>query len=502
MDKLLNTTFTKHKTGTLVGGDILDLITYSQYTDPFSIYREYLQNAADSIAVSTQADSGVVDITLLPAEKRISIRDNGSGLSYEQARNELIPIAKSTKWGKGFRGFRGIGRLSGLAFGNAVTFLTRSQGSLPVTKIVWDGIQLRYGIQNKLSLKETILRSVIIETVDGEDYPEHFFEVQISGIARFAAGKILNRDAVREYIGEVCPVPFKQNFPYSLRASLLGQDIQRSFTLNAYISGEEKSITRLHGEKLHLSGGKMDEYTEFEEIKVPSLKDGDLAAVGWVVHSSYSGAIPKESGVRSIRARVGNIQIGDETVFDHLFSESRFNRWCVAEFHIFDQNIVPNGRRDYFEPNPHLRNLENHLSILCRKIEKNCRNASKLRNQKKRIVSSLKNMSEIYYLANSGYLTPSVSKQLISEKLSEILHLRKNFQFVSQDNDLQELTKMEVKLRKFGVCEEQNAFDGMNVFQISIYRDIFSVLAKIAPTPEFARETIETILSSSKRFNK
>ena len=167
---------------------------------------------------------------------------------------------------------------------------------------------MRSGIQNKLSLKETILRSVTIETVDGEEYPEHFFEVQISGIARFAAGKILNRDAVREYIGEVCPVPFEQNFPYSLRASLLGQDIQHSFTLNTYISGEENSITRLHGEKLHLSGGKTDEYTEFEEIKVPSLKDGDLAAVGWVVHSSYSGAIPKQSGVRSIRARVGNIQ--------------------------------------------------------------------------------------------------------------------------------------------------------------------------------------------------
>ena len=486
----------------MVGGDILGLVTYSQYTDPFSIYREYLQNAADSISVSTQADSGVVDITLMPAEKRISIRDNGSGLSYEQARNELIPIAKSSKRGKGFRGFRGIGRLSGLAFGNAVTFLTRSQGDLPVTKVVWDSIQLRSGIQNKLSLKETILRSVTIETVDGEDYPEHFFEVQISGIARYAAGKILNRDAVREYIGEVCPVPFKQNFPYSLRASLLGQDIQHSFTLNTYISGEENSITRLHGEKLHLSGGKTDEYTEFEEIKVPSLKDGDLAAVGWVVHSSYSGAIPKQSRIRSIRARVGNIQIGDETVFDHLFSESRFNRWCVAELHIFDPNIVPNGRRDYFEPNPHLRNLENHLSILCRKIEKNCRDASKLRNKKKRINDSLRNMNKIYVLATSGYLTPSASKQLVSEKLSEILNLQKKYEFVSEGNDIQQLNEMEVKLRKFSVCEHQYAFEGMNVSQVSIYRDIFSILAKIAPTPEFATETIETILSSARRFNK
>ena len=212
-----------------------------------------------------------------------------------------------------------------------------------------------------------------------------------------------------------------------------------------------------------MSGGKTDKYTEFEEIKVPSLKDGDLAAIGWVVHSSYSGAIPKESRIRSIRARVGNIQIGDETVFDHLFSESRFNRWCVAELHIIDPNIVPNGRRDYFEPNPHLRNLENHLSILCKKIEKSCRDASKLRNKKKRINDSLRNMNAIYVLATSGYLTPSASKQLVSEKLSEILNLRKKYEFVSEDNDIHQLNEMEVKLRKFSVCEQQNAFDGMNV---------------------------------------
>ena len=124
----------------------MGLVTYSQYTDPFSIYREYLQNAADSISVCTQADSGVVDITLMPAEKRIFIRDNGSGLSYEQARNELIPIAKSSKRGKGFRGFRGIGRLSGLAFGNAVTFLTRSQGDLTCHQncLGWYSIAVRY----------------------------------------------------------------------------------------------------------------------------------------------------------------------------------------------------------------------------------------------------------------------------------------------------------------------------------------------------------------------
>ena len=111
-------------------------------------------------------------------------------------------------------------------------------------------------------------------------------------------------------------------------------------------------------------------------------------------------------------------------------------------------------------------------------------------------------MNKIYVLATSGYLTPSASKQLVSEKLSEILNLQKKYEFVSEGNDIQQLNEMEVKLRKFSVCEHQYAFEGMNVSQVSIYQDIFSILAKIAPTPEFATETIETILSSARRFNK
>ena len=38
---------------------------------------------------------------------------------------------------------------------------------------------------------------------------------------------------------------------------------------------------------------------------------------------------------------MGNIRVGDERVFDHLFEEERFNRWCVGEVHILDSRIIP-----------------------------------------------------------------------------------------------------------------------------------------------------------------
>ena len=41
--------------------------------------------------------------------------------------------------------------------------------------------------------------------------------------------------------------------------------------------------------------------------------------------------IPKRLGIRGIRARMGNIQIGDEAIFDHLFPEERVNPGALAK---------------------------------------------------------------------------------------------------------------------------------------------------------------------------
>ena len=94
-------------------------------------------------------------------------------------------------------------------------------------------------------------------------------------------------------------------------------------TLNVFLNDEPVPITRQYGEAIQFSEDRKDHFTEFEEIEVPSLTDDRTAAVGWVSHSSYLGAIPKKARIRGLRARVGNIQIGDERAFDHLFPEDR-----------------------------------------------------------------------------------------------------------------------------------------------------------------------------------
>ena len=109
---------------------------------------------------------------------------------------------------------------------------------------------------------------------------------------------------------------------------------------------------------------------------------------GLLIHP-ISAQSRKRLGIRGIRARAGNIQIGDENVFEHLFPEERFNRWCVGEIHIMDSRIVPNGRRDYFEPGPHTRNLENQMAAVARRISARCRTASTARNKEYKFQAAL-----------------------------------------------------------------------------------------------------------------
>ena len=346
--------------GVTVGPSILGLVTSGIYDDPLAIYREYIQNSVDELS-RLDGVEGKVEITIEPRQKRVSICDNGPGLTYHECLADLVPISQSKKRLGRDRGFRGIGRLSGLAFAESVTFITRTSPRDPVTRVVWS--KTGHGAPTN-SMQETergFEGWVKVEVLDEPDSPDHFFRVELDGVSRHAAGVLLNREAVRGYIGEVCPVPLATDFPFFKDVQEIFPPQQSPYALRVTLDGDEQPIQRQYDSKIDLAGNKEDRFHEFEEVRVPSVDGSGDAAVGWIAHSSYLGAIPKGNRIRGIRTRLGNIQVGDERVFDHLFEEERFNRWCVGEVHILDSRIIPNGRRDYFERDPHLRNLEKPL---------------------------------------------------------------------------------------------------------------------------------------------
>lgn len=119
------------------------------YVEPLTAYREYLQNAADSIDEARRAglldegDTGRVQIFLDQAARVTRIRDNGAAIPNAEVVDRLLALGGSSKRGTDARGFRGVGRLSALGYAQYLTFRTRAQGEHVVTEVTWDGRRLR-----------------------------------------------------------------------------------------------------------------------------------------------------------------------------------------------------------------------------------------------------------------------------------------------------------------------------------------------------------------------
>ena len=149
---------------------------------------------------------------------------------------------------------------------------------------------------------------------------------------------------------------------------LLGADLEGLHV------GDEK-VFRPHRESLEIGVGTFDAFTEVELLHIEGI-DGETACLGWVLHHGYTGALPAGCKVRGLRVRCGNIQVGDDRMFEELFPEPRFNGWSVGELHVIDPRMIPNGRRDHFEQNVHFHNLLTHLTPVAREITRRCRTSS------------------------------------------------------------------------------------------------------------------------------
>lgn len=483
--------------GELVGGGILNLLTTGLYGCPLALYREYIQNAADAIEAEGNLHGGKVEIFTDPAKLRLRIRDNGPGLSRRSAIRALLPVGRSTKRRGSDRGFRGIGRLSGLAFAESVSFLTRSRSASPVTCITWDGNALRTHIANALPTESAIRDSVSVESLSGDGFPDHFFEVQISGIARYAAAQVLNRETVRHYLAEVSPAPFSSLFPFKREVNQFLGRHGANFTLHITVDEETPPVTREYGDCIPFSQGIQDAFSEVERFRISSPDGTGNAAIGWIAHSSYRGAIPRGAGIRGIRAREGNIQIGDETLFDHLFPEERFNRWCVGEVHILDPRVIPNARRDYFEPGPHIRHFENQLSSILQDLAANCRRASATRNGYRRANTALIRMEEAYELASSGYLADSDAKALADDAISLGVSVRGNGLTEGEDVRMSQLNDLVAKLSEITPRRDPPLFNLLSKTETRVCRKLFGIIAQVGESPGVVKKIVDAMLANT-----
>jgi hypothetical protein len=370
-----------------VGKDVIEILTAGMYVSPATIYREYIQNAADSIDVA-RADGalghgqrGVVSLTFDHAARAVTIRDNGVGIVAKEALPILLAIGDSGKRGTNARGFRGVGRLSGLAYCRALQFRTKAAGESKVTTVTWDCRALRERLADSAfggDLRRIVADSVTQSEEKADDRGEHFFEVRLNDVARLRNDALLNEVQIAHYLAQVAPIGFDSEFSLAPEIEKRLAPHGRQAPMNLTVAG--RAVYRPYKDQLtfpnaaHALRIKGIEFVEFADV------DGGLGAVGWIAHHDYVRGLPVGLGVRGLRARYGDIQVGESNLFDDSFKEARFNGWTVGELHILDRRIVPNARRDNFEVNHHYYNLLVQLGPLAAKLTQRCRSASVSRN--------------------------------------------------------------------------------------------------------------------------
>ena len=140
-----------------IGKDILELLSSSMYVNPLTIYREYLQNTMDSLEVSEIPPKDYrVNLSIDRGSRKVSIKDNGDGIPSDLFLKRMLSLGDSSKRGTEQRGFRGVGRLSGLGYCRQLKFVSTNNEKI---ELKWDCIKLRQllkDIGNKSHLSEVI----------------------------------------------------------------------------------------------------------------------------------------------------------------------------------------------------------------------------------------------------------------------------------------------------------------------------------------------------------
>ena len=374
-----------------IGKFTLETLTSGMYDRPKDIFREYIQNAVDSIDVAISQklvtkEKSQIAIKIIKDERRIKISDNGTGISNENATRYLLDIGRSPKRFTNARGFRGIGRLAGLAYCEKLTFETTAFDDDKRTIIEFDAKTLREHMMNNsfdVDLLSLITKSVSIK-IEQETRTSHYFRVIMTGVEDIDG--ILDIEKVVEYLEQVAPIDFDKEFYWG---RIIKQKLRvfgfAPSNYNIVVCNDIKRQTIFKAYKDSLVSDRLRKLEDtITEIDIKEFTyNGEIIAYLWYGRTSFFGTL-QDGTIKGIRVRKGNILIGDKITLNHVFKDERFNGWLLGELHLVSDKLIPNARRDEIERNEAYNSLINDLKTWSDRISSEIRKTSGQRNLDKK----------------------------------------------------------------------------------------------------------------------
>lgn len=426
----------------IVGKDVLELVAGAMYSDPLTVYREYIQNAADAVdearfaGLLASAETPEVQIIFDHATRSVRVRDIGVGVSNADFVRRLTAVGASEKRGTKQRGFRGVGRLSGLGYCQELVFRSRAKGDTKIKELSWDGRALREKLRDPAFTGGLgdLIRTIARVTTHSDDgtFPSHFFEVEMKRVVRIKNDLLMNEEEIRAYLSHVSPVPFHPDFKYGaqIRAWLTQQGLSEPINIEL---NDDRGLV-YHRITDHVESGRQAS-VDFSGVEFRSLKNtaGEVLAFGWLLEHGYLGAMPRGSRQGGIRLRARDVQVGDANVLAPLFVEQRFGTWAVGELHVAHPRIVPNGRRDEFEHSAAYTELQDELKRLTTEIAQTIRGRSEARQRERRLSASIASAENWLDIAQRRTLHETIRRAALQQAAEHLKGVEKHLSRIEPD---------------------------------------------------------------------
>ena len=405
----------------IFGSHILESLTTGMYQDSRMIFREYIQNACDSIDKAVKIgllrdkDDGIIDVNINRNKRTITIKDNGTGIKSAEFARVLGNIADSDKKAGVDKGFRGIGRLCGLAYCEKLIFTAKFAGEKVVSRLVCDAELMRELIIGKAEAEHEIEKRytasevlnfmnefIFNEEKDSDNIDEHYFIVELVNINKENTD-LLDYDGVKDYLAFTVPLPYSITFsPY--RSRIREYAAKLGFVIDEYnIFLNDEQLFKPYTVNFVTGRGNGRSNDEIIDLAFEKFKDvnNNLIAWLWLGVSHFRGIISEECLMRGIRIRKENIQIGDADTLQRFFSESRGQRYFIGELFCVAKDLIPNSQRDYFNENNLRVEFEYQIRHYCATLSRVYHGGSKLNKLLATPEEAAENELEIEKLRNS-----------------------------------------------------------------------------------------------------
>lgn len=340
------------------------------YHDPMVVFREYVQNACDSIDLAVKnnvienRNKALVDICL--KSDSVIIRDNGMGIAKDEVEKLLLGISSSEKDGIDTIGKYGVGRLTGAKYCKRLVFETSYPGENWVSTVIWD-ITKYNQLMKDPSIK---LASDVIEKCTSCSYEEsdvkeqHYFQVILEG----ANKAILDVENVKNYLSLKVPVDYTDTFKNIIIEPSCESDAEFK-TRFEKLKGYKVTVNTINQTfkpfKVEVKNQNDSVKLSRQNFFVVKGYTGEELAWGWYCLPLSIKQINNCPFV-GLQVRKHNMVVGYNDFLDQYLGKAK--PYIAGELFISSNKIMPSSSRDGFYDSPEVIELFEWLKKYFKKV--------------------------------------------------------------------------------------------------------------------------------------